>query len=438
VAKTALDISNLYKPHSKQMLFHSAPERVILYGGAIGGGKTIALVNEALQLSLDYPGNVGYLCRHELTSFRRSTLLEFTRYCPEELLEQHHQTENYFKFKNGSLIFYGGLGDDNAGLDRLKSMTLGWFGIDQAEETSETHFNMLLGRLRINLPNIHYKALLTCNPAPGWVKNLFIEQKKEGFRFIQSLPRDNPYLPSDYEEILRKQYPPELAKAWLDGDWDVLEGGAYLFRYADIRRAINRTVNIDASSVNKGADAVSSLITMGVDVAREGDDESVAVIRQGDKVLAIESWMKTDLMTTTGRILNLAEKYEVKDENINLDAVGLGAGVYDRLKELKHNINAIIAGGQANDKDHFTNTRAEMYSDLQKRFENDGISIPDDLDLIAQLSSIRYEIVSDRRMQIVPKEEMKRKFRVKSPDKADALALAFYYVRPKTLRIEWL
>ena len=310
----------------------------------------------------------------------------------------------------------------------MMGMTLGWFGIDQAEETSERHFNNLQGRLSLNLPNIRYKGLLTCNPAPGWVKNLFIEQKLPNFTFIQSLPRDNPFLPPDYEAELRKTYPSELVKAWLDGDWDVLESGAYLFRYADIRRAVKREVDL------KG----DELKVMGMDVAREGDDESVAVIRQGDKVILIESWMKTDLMQTTGRILNLAEKHGVKDENINLDAVGMGAGVYDRLKELKHNINAIIAGGQARDKEHFVNIRAEMYSDLQKRFENDSISLPDDLDLTAQLSSIRYEIVSDRRMQIVSKEEMKRKFRVKSPDRADALALAFYQPRVRNPQIRWL
>jgi len=238
--KPQIDLSEIYRPTPKQKIAHSAVETNILFGGAIGGGKSIWMVNEIIQLSLDYPGNVGYLCRHELTSLKRSTLLDMEKYLPEALIQQHHQTENYFKLKNGSLIFYGGLGDDKGGLDRLKSMTLGWFAIDQAEETSESHFNMLQGRLRLILPGIHYKALLTANPAPGWVKNLFIEQKKEDFVFIPALPRDNPFLPADYEEKLRKSYPPELVKQLLDGDWDALEGGNFLFRYSDIRRAINR------------------------------------------------------------------------------------------------------------------------------------------------------------------------------------------------------
>lgn len=353
--------------------------------------------------------------------------MELVRFLPSELVDQHHQTENYFKLKNGSIIFYGGLGDDKGGVDRLKSMTLGWFGIDQAEETSESHFNMLSGRLRLSLPGgIHYKAILTANPAPGWVKNLFIEQKKEDFVFIPALPRDNPYLPKDYEAKLRKIYPPELVRQLLDGDWNALEGGNFLFRYADIRRAVNAEI------------PAGEPLTCGVDVAREGDDESVAVVRQGASVIHLEAWAKTDLMQTTGKVGRLMEQFELEDKNVNLDAVGVGAGVYDRLREQKHYVTAIIAGGEPDDKEHHINTRAEMYAQLQRRFEAGEISIPDDLDLTAQLSSIRYKIASDKKLQIVSKEDMKRVYRLKSPDKADALALAFYEAKQHRPSIRWL
>jgi len=168
--------------------------------------------------------------------------MELERFVHPAILEQHHQTENYFKMKNGSYIFYGGLGDDRAGLARLSSMTLGWFAIDQAEETTEIHFNMLAGRLRLMIPKIRYKGLLTCNPAPGWIKQKFVEQKLDDHVFIQSLPKDNPYLPEDYESGLRKIYPPEWVKAMLEGDWSALEGGNFLFKYADLRKAVNREI----------------------------------------------------------------------------------------------------------------------------------------------------------------------------------------------------
>ena len=446
----SIDLSELYKPFAQQIKAHTVLERFPLYGGAFGGGKTIWLVNEGIQLSLDYPGNVGYLSRHELPAFRRSVLIELEHYIHPSILIQHHQTENYFKINTQpytgkdtapSYIYYGGLGDDKAGLARLSSMTLGWFGIDQAEETTAMHFNMLAGRLRLNLPHIRYKGLLTCNPAPGWLKQKFIEQKLDDHIFIQSLPKDNPHLPPDYEAKLRKIYPPEWVKAMLEGDWNALEGGNFLFLYSDLRKAVDKIFYanleklspLDASGVggifgypDLRREDTSGALWAGIDIAREGDDSSVFTVRQGSKVIYTDSWAKTDLMETTGLILTKLDKWGVAPRNVNLDAVGVGAGVYDRLREQKVMVNAIIAGGEPMDKEHYINSRAEMYDNLRKRFEAGTISIPDDQDLIAQLSSIRFKIASDKKLQIISKEDMKRIYHLKSPDKADSLALCFY------------
>ena len=57
-----IHLEERYVPHEKQRQAHTAGERYVLYGGAMGGGKSVFLVNEAIQLSLDHPGNVGLLC----------------------------------------------------------------------------------------------------------------------------------------------------------------------------------------------------------------------------------------------------------------------------------------------------------------------------------------------------------------------------------------
>lgn len=177
---------------------------------------------------------------------------------------------------------------------------------------------------------------------------------------------------------------------------------------------------------------------MGCDIAREGSDSSVATIREGSRVLHIESWAKTDLMQTTGRILVLMDKFNVSPQNVNLDAIGLGAGVLDRLKEQKIYVNGIVAGGEPQDKEHYVNIRAEMYDILRKRFESGDISIPNDQELIAQLSSIRFKFQSDKKLLIVSKEDMKKIYHVKSPDKSDSLALSFYPTRQFNPIIRWL
>ncbi len=83
------------------------------------------------------------------------------------------------------------------------------------------------------------------------------------------------------------------------------------------------------------------------------------------------------------------------------------------------------------------NKRAEMFYQLQARFRENSISIVDDVDLKAQLSTLKYQPSSEKRLQIVSKEFM-RKHGEKSPDRADALALAFYTPKKNNPTIRWL
>jgi hypothetical protein len=260
------------------------------------------------------------------------------------------------------------------------------------------------------LPEIKRFGLLASNPDPGWVKERFIDQKLDDHVFIPALPKDNPHLPIDYVPKLKAIFPESWLKRYLEGDWTAFEGVNYLFEYNKIRQAVDRDIE------------PSSPCVMGVDVARFGDDETVAVVRAGSKVVAIEAWEKTDTMETTGRIINLYWGYQ--PESIVIDVVGMGAGVCDRLKEQNFPVKAVNASSPAWNKEKFANLRAELFWGLRERFKQEDIDIPDDAKLKAQLSAIRYKFSSRGQMLIESKEEMKAKG-MKSPDRADALALAF-------------
>jgi len=393
-------------------LAHAAAERFVLFGGAVGGGKTAWLVNEAIRLSMKWPGNAGYLCRHELQSFKRTTLEELLKFLPPELIAKHHQTDHFIRFTNGSTIWYGGLGDDREGIDRIKNMNLGWFGIDQAEETTEGHFTMLATRLRLVLPGIHYRGLLTANPAPGWVKERFIQSHHDNHVFIPSFIRDNKYLPSDYEQQLRDSgLPAELISQWVEGNWDVASGANELIPYQYIRAAINREII--------GQDGAT---VIGVDVARLGSDESVAIVRRGDLVLDIQSWGRQDTVFSTGRVNALVEQY--RPNLVAVDEIGVGVGVLDPLRAAGVRVRGINVAGKALDDIHFANLRAEMYQALAKRFEQGRISIPDHQRLCADLSVLAYKFDNHQRLLIEAKEDLRRRLG-RSTDYADALMLSF-------------
>ena len=162
---------------------------------------------------------------------------------------------------------------------------------------------------------------------------------------------------------------------------------------------------------------------MGVDVARFGDNQTVAVVRRGSAVIDMLAFGRSDLMGTTGRVIDMARRHDVKV--MHVDEVGLGAAVVDRAGELDSVRTIGVNGGsKASDSERYLNLRAEMYDGLRQRFADGDISIPDDSELVSQLASLTFSYTSRGQLQIEGKDKIRSSGR-QSPDKADALALAF-------------
>jgi hypothetical protein len=108
-----------------------------------------------------------------------------------------------------------------------------------------------------------------------------------------------------------------------------------------------------------------------------------------------------------------------------VDVPGVGGGVVDRLAELDLPVVPYNGGEAPIDEERFVNSRAEDYWTLRERFEQGEVDIdPDDDKLAAQLGSIKWGIDSRGRIKIESKDDM-RKRGLPSPDRADAMAIAF-------------
>ena len=81
-------------------------------------------------------------------------------------------------------------------------------------------------------------------------------------------------------------------------------------------------------------------------------------------------------------------------------------------------------GGGAKDPQRFRNRRAEMFWGLREVLERGKASLPDDDDVRADLSALRYVFTQDGRIQIESKDDCRKRLG-RSPDRADALALAW-------------
>ncbi len=169
---------------------------------------------------------------------------------------------------------------------------------------------------------------------------------------------------------------------------------------------------------------------MGIDIARYGDDRTVACVRTADEVTDLIVLPKEDAMSTAGRALSIAREKGV--DIIVVDEVGIGAGVLDRIREAGRRFSVIGVNGanKPSDSQSYANTRAELYDKLKQRFEKGEISIPDDDELIGQLASLRYFYNSKGQMRLEEKHRMRARG-AKSPDRADALMYAFAKNEPQ-------
>ena len=163
-------------------------------------------------------------------------------------------------------------------------------------------------------------------------------------------------------------------------------------------------------------------LVIGVDVARFGPDRSVVLVRRGNVVLDIRAYYNIDTADLTGRVANAY--HELRPDRINVDEVGMGVSVVDHLRGQGIPARGVNGSLEPRRERACANLRAEGFWTLSRRFATHNIRIPHDAELMAELSSLRYRFNSRGKMLMESKEDIRSRGRP-SPDKADALMLAF-------------
>jgi hypothetical protein len=183
--------------------------------------------------------------------------------------------------------------------------------------------------------------------------------------------------------------------------------------------------------------STAGTVAIGCDPARFGDAESVIYWREGYKVHEPEVLLGVDTGWTAGAIARLARRIhgELRYEprvDVMIDETGLGAGVIDALTPqettLWINVVPVSFGGAGSDECYDAATL--LMWGIREALPL--LQLPDDDDTVAQLTTRRYRVMPDGRVKIESKDDLRRRG-LPSPDRADALGLAFYQERNRDI-----
>ena len=170
---------------------------------------------------------------------------------------------------------------------------------------------------------------------------------------------------------------------------------------------------------------------MGVDIARQGADQSVIRFRRGLDARSIRAvkFRIPDLMQIASRVMEQVNSHN--PDAVFVDGTGIGWGVHDRLNQLGcPNLVGVDFGAWADRTEasdaaaRYANKRAEMWGFL-KEWLKVG-SLPDDNELAADLKAVDYGYDASDAILLERKDDMRRRG-LASPDDGDALALTFAY-----------
>lgn len=192
-------------------------------------------------------------------------------------------------------------------------------------------------------------------------------------------------------------------------------------------------------------------IRIGCDVARFGDDKTVIGSKVDEKVEIVKKRRGQDTMKTADDIVmlyyELLKKHPTYKDPVTVavDDGGVGGGVVDRLKQMQRNnpenlgqMNIVpVKFGQRIQHKHYHDSTTYMMAvvkSLLSPHDEDGkqkpveLILPNDDDLVAQLSGRKYHLTENSKIKVESKKDMKDRG-LPSPDEADCVLLLCVPIR---------
>lgn len=239
------DTVSVWNPQPKQKILLDCTYPLVLFGGARGGGKTSGILGKyGVKASLSKHTNAIFF-RQEMP--QADDLIEEAKdiYC--RIGARWRDQRRMFEFENGARIRFRPL-ETEKDAAKYQGQNVSDAAIEEAGNyPDKAPIFKMFGCLRSKV-GLLIQLILTANPGGVghmWIKELFIDPAPLGMKTLTfKLPSGSEvkyiYIPSRIidNQILIKNDPTyvdrlhlvgseALVKAWLDGDWSVIEGAFF-------------------------------------------------------------------------------------------------------------------------------------------------------------------------------------------------------------------
>jgi len=437
----------------KQILFLKLlddPQIVdVLFGGGAGGAKSLTVCLWMVLECRNYPGIRIGLGRKELTRLKQTTLVTLLNEA-HPLLGVNKGEFNYQEHKglityiNGSSIQLVDLArmPSDPDYDRFGSLNFTHVVVEESGEVVKKARDVFISRKNRYLNRefgIVGKSISTCNPSQNYLKSEYYKPYKKlgggeyqkwehgkvevngemmtGYRaFVRSLASDNPFLPRNYVEVLRK-LPPAERKRLLEGDWDFADDDHMIFKSSLIGRSMTDRI-------------VEGKRVIGVDIADTGSDHTVLTLIEGN-VIVEQKKIVVDKSEAIGEqialeIIKFAQQNGIKDSDIGIDAIGVGASTRDFLRSKGWRVREFIAG--ASSDSNFKNMRGEVIWGMSQAMDRGDLKIYEKLETLDTLREqlMAHEYSTEERIILVKSKQKIKEVLGASPDYAESAYIAFW------------
>lgn len=211
-----------------------------------------------------------------------------------------------------------------------------------------------------------------------------------------------------------------------------------------IERANARWQAMTDAAEDRGDEIWGELLGIGCDVGRGGDFTVVSRLHKNNTIKSLERSRSRNLMEITGVLAGILKRHV--DCKVVLDIVGIGAGVYDKLREDDENELRLIpfnAGTKTELTDEsgeigFADLRSAGWWNLREMLLDPDVQValPPDDQLTGDLTAPRHKMTSGGKIKVESKDEIKKRIG-RSTDDGDAVMMALIMQKLDYLMPQW-